>query len=195
MPSLRVLGALQTPHTYLKMNKPSVTLTNILLGVIAAEVVVLTVQAFAERQASAAADGGGSLGSAPQHKPQPHTAYFPLREALHQAALFFRRLFGQGGDFVESQDMAPSAYRARPHAGMAADEDGDGPHFKGSLQGITEKMKDPAWAGLLAANDGNIALTDANRAVPMPNSGQFVERLDKNPYVGKGMKDHSRDKF
>ena len=74
------------------MKKPSVTLTNILLGVIAAEVVVPTVQAFAERQASAAAGGGKSVGAAPQ----PHMAYFPLREALHQAALFFRRLFWAG---------------------------------------------------------------------------------------------------
>ena len=173
------------------MKKPSVTLTNILLGVIAAEVVVPTVQAFAERQASAAAGGGKSVGAAPQ----PHMAYFPLREALHQAVLFFRRLFGQGDDSLDPQQTAPPADRGSTQAFRAADQDDHEPQFKDTLTGIADKLKDPAWAGMLAANDGNIALTDAKRAVPMPNSSQYAGRPDKNPYVGKGMKDHGRNKF
>lgn len=79
----------------------------------------------------------------------------------------------------EDSSAADAAHEARPS-------------LHGNLQGLAGKLKDPAWAGMLAANEGNVALTEAERAVPMPNSAQFVQRLDKNPYVGQGMKPHNR---
>ncbi len=117
------------------------TTTNILLGIIAAEVVFLTVEAFADRWRN------------PWSPRQPPV---PLPE------------------------------EGRPE-GAGRKEEPEETHLTGSLQGLAEKLKDPAWAGVLAANEGNISLTDAKRAVPMPNSAQFVERLDRNPHVGKGM--------
>ena len=66
-------------------------------------------------------------------------------------------------------------------------------HLKGDMRGLTEKLQDPAWSGALAANAGNISLTDAERAVPMPGSAHLVQRLDRNPFIGGGMRDHSRD--
>ncbi len=32
-----------------------------------------------------------------------------------------------------------------------------------------------------------ISLTDAGRAVPMPDSAHFVEQLDRNPFPGQGL--------
>jgi hypothetical protein len=145
LPFLRWLSPILLPFSSMKTQSRS--FTNFLLGIIAAEVVFLTVEAFADRWRN-------------PWSPVPHPVPPPEEDG--------------------------------PEAAPQKEEPED-THLTGSLQGFTEKLKDPAWAGMLAANAGNIALTDAERAVPMPKSAQFVERLDRNPYVGKGMKNHDRD--
>lgn len=121
--------------------------TNILLGIIAAEVIFLTVEAFADRWRN-------------PWPPEQQPVRIPNED-------------GEQADTPEEQ----------------LEEN----YLKGSMQGIADKLKNPAWAGVLAANEGNISLADAERAVPMPNTAQFVGRLDRNPFVGRGMKDRSRD--
>lgn len=123
--------------------------TNFLLGIIAAEVVFLTVRAFADR-----------WNEEPPYLRGPHRPVPPSDAEVSFEA-------SNSEQFEDRQ-------------------------LKGSMQGVAEKLKDPAWAGLLEANAGNISLTDAERAVPMPKSAQFVERLDRNQFIGQGMKDRSR---
>ncbi|MES2469444.1 MAG: hypothetical protein V4675_19220 [Verrucomicrobiota bacterium] len=190
-------------------------ITNIVLGIIAAEVVIQTMQAFANRPFKE----HQSLRHAEQPEPQEMPRRFLLGEALSQVAGLLRRLFsgsdahhtnGSQAGREQAQSLpVPDAegrntgkQRGAPGLGdrsvRQAHTDGreDGEiQLKGSMEGIAEKLKDPAWAGVLASNHGNVALTDAERAVPMPDSAQFVERLDKNPFIGQGMKDHSRDKI
>lgn len=200
------------------MKKP--TLSNVLLGIIAAEVIYLTAQAIAERfPAEEATDG-------PEEQPEPKQmgGDSMWSRAWHQAVTMLKRYFSEeGSDFPDTARRSwqqPGSNRLRDvrsgggkQSGQSAgraqadradeeegrdeshDADHDGLHLHGSMQGISEKMKDPAWAGMLAANGGDIALTDAARAVPMPKSARFVQRLDRNPYVGKGMRNHSKDLF
>lgn len=184
--------------------------TNLLLGVIAAEVVFLAAHAIANRQPAADRPFRAEL-------PEPensrgHSSTRSVSGALARVAQSLRRWFigtdgesargaGRPRDRREHDDAdirgrnrlatSPSNDRLR-HAGPESDQN-DGASLQGNMQGIAEKLKDPAWSGALAANDGNISLTDAERAVPMPRSARFVERLDRNPFIGGGMKDHSRD--
>lgn len=183
--------------------------TNILLGVIAIQVALLTVQAIAGRQPVA----GRSHGPARRPKLQNSPRESLLSGVLDQAAAFLRWLLGREktdiyrrngkrsdsrsdwdseGKYSGSKDS--TAHRAGQSAQTLDSEEEEEMHLKGSMLGIAGKLNDPAWAGVLAANDGNISLTDAERAVPMPKSAQFVARLDRNPFVGKGMKDHPREK-
>ena len=182
----------------MKIKNTSAQSTNIILGIIAAEVVYLTVQAFADRQLAA----GKCFPSADQTKPQKAPVRFLFMEALHHVTGLLRSLFSDA-----KTDMIQGAPRLRRRLvslrpqheggtysdGANEEPEEEGIDLKGSMQGIAAKLKDPAWAGVLAANDGNISLTDAERAVPMPDSAKFVERLDKNPFIGKGMKAHSRN--
>lgn len=178
--------------------KTPANITNMLLGIIAIEVVVLTAQAISDRQPAP----DKSTGPIGRFKPQKSPSQFVLSQALNHVTNLLRWLFVR-------EKAASSHRRARSEArGVQVFE---GKHFerstphtdrkkdaelelRGSMQGISDKLNDPAWAGVLAANDGNISLTDAERAVPMPKSAQFVERLDRNPFVGNGMKDHKREK-
>lgn len=192
--------------------------TNLILGIIAAEVVCLTVQAIADRPYPSARQK-----SAQDQKPDPKPGptYFPIWNVMDQLAGWFRNLFfgppsprpplrrAAGQRSRLRQRPTDSAWdrnhdHDRDHDDHSQNQGRDQDHYqdfsgennpalKGSMQGLTEKLKDPAWAGMLAANAGNVALTDAARAVPMPNAGKFVERLDRNPYVGNGMKNRSRD--
>ena len=94
---------------------------------------------------------------------------------------------GEGESSGEQSNQSPSAGRGRTNADTE-----NGPeeelHLKGDMQGIAGKLKDPAWAGVLAANDGNTSLTDAERAVPKPNE-RSVCRLRQGFGVGDGYPD------
>ena len=172
-------------------------------------------QSFADRPPAE----NPSFRLAEQPTPPKARRRFLFGEALSQAVGLLRRLFwgseadntngSQAGrkqaQCLPDQDAEKSYSRKqRSVAGLAVrsvhqahsegHEDGE-IQLKGNLEGIAEKLKDPAWAGVLAANHGNVSLTDAERAVPMPNSGKFVQRLDKNPFIGQGIKEHSRDKI
>lgn len=165
-------------------------LTNIVLGIIAAEVVYQTLHACADRVAALETPDPPAV---PAKRRKSHGPFL-IGEALnHVFSLLRRSIFGPPMDPAPDSRALGNRNRGQQTADPAGEEKEEIP-LKGSMQGIAEKMKDPAWAGALAANDGNIALADAGRAVPMPNSAQFVERLDRNPFVGQGMKDHSRDK-
>ena len=179
--------------------KTPANITNMLLGIIAIEVVVLTVQAIADRQPAP----DKSTRPIGRFKPQKSPSQFVLIQALNHVTNLLRWLFVREKAASLQRNGARSEARGvqvfegkhserstRHMDGKEASE----LELKGSMQGISEKLNDPAWAGVLAANDGNISLTDAERAVPMPKSAQFVERLDRNPFVGKGMKDHKREK-
>lgn len=162
--------------------------TNVLLGVIAAEVILLTLNALAERRDELAASGHA-------HQPEGRNR----QDQSSSGGLVQRLLRGLGRMFFGFTDDGKDEGRSRrdylrqaEEAGMVGKEDRtEEEHDRPVPEG---KFKDPAWAGLLAANNGNIALTQAERAVPMPKSAQYLGRLDKNPHVGKGMRDHSRDR-
>lgn len=177
-----------------------ITPTNILLGIIAAEVVALTVAAMAARQSGKVP----YFPSMDHPEPQEAPERLSFGEALQRAAGLLRRFFfpsgineapdyGRGGNDRKAGNRFYDADRRKAPV-QSGEEDQREIGREDQPPHIAAKLKDPAWAGLLAANDGNISLTEAERAVPMPNSAQFVGRLDKNPFVGKGMKDHSRDK-
>ena len=206
-------GTRPTSTFYITMKKANIT--NIVLGIIAAEVVFQTVQAIADRQLAV-----GKY-SRPEEQPKPQKAggHFFLGAALQQAIGLLRCLFfGSKSEStrgaqcvregVESHGPQDAERKFSGKQGSVAsythrdaqpadneEHEEEGVHLKGSMEGIAEKLKDPAWVGVLAANDGNVSLTDSQRAVPMPNSAQFLQRLDKNPFIGKGMRDHSRDKI
>lgn len=181
------------------------TITNLVLGLVAAEVVYLTAQAIADRQTARA----NAYPSRVPAAPPTTTPMGFLSSLLHHASGMLRRLFfgfdaddaGQDlererDEFLRRREAAESSARYTDHGQQRLEGGAQAAlpvELKGSMDGIAEKLKDPAWAGVLAANDGNIALTDAERAVPMPKSAQFVQRLDRNPYIGQGMKEHRRD--
>lgn len=176
-----------------------VNTTNVVLSIFAAEVVLLTVKAFADRQAAA----DQSLRPVEGAVPPTFAGPFLLVNVLQQTVgLLGRLLFGYKESYRFGDGRDDSGLRAThfalPNRGKYqaridnADHDEEAIEVTGDMQGFAEKLKDPAWAGVLAANDGNVSLTNAERAVPMPNSAKLVQRLDRNPFVGKGMKDHSR---
>ena len=94
---------------------------------------------------------------------------------------------GEGESSGEQSNQSPSAGRGRTNADTE-----NGPeeelHLKGDMQGIAAELNDPAWAGVLAANAGNISQTDAERAVPLPNE-RSVCRLRQGFGVGDGYPD------
>ena len=172
--------------------------TNVVPGIIAAEVVLLTVKAFAGRLPDA---DKAFVPEGPSGPPKAAEPPFLVVGAFQRVIGLLRRWIpGAGLDTPShTRRVRGRVGSHRPydeeeeHSEDQADDHEGEIHLKGDMQGVAEKLKDPAWAGVLAANDGNISLTNAERAVPMPNSGKLVQRLDRNPYVGKGMKDHSRD--
>lgn len=193
-----------------------ITTSNIVLGIIAAEVLFLTAQAIAERPSAPADD------SPPDSRPRPKNKVGDslLARAWHQASTMLKRFFSdpltdfpdtarrgwqqKGSNRLRNVQNRESGgghkgerFRGHDRQSVESQEDGNdtGTDAQRNLPGFAEKMNDPVWAGMLAANHGNAALADAARAVPMPKSARFVERLDRNPYIGKGMKDRSRNRY
>lgn len=178
-----------------KMKK--VNPTNIVLGIIAAEVVLLTVKAFAECLPAAEQTPRRENQRGPQKAAAPFLIVQALRRVIgevHRLILGLKPDFTQGSPGGQDVEQANDYPSDDPVENFSDTDEvpAEAILLKGDMQGVAVKLKDPAWAGVLAANDGNVSLTNAERAVPMPNPGQLVERLDRNPYVGKGMKDHSR---
>ncbi len=172
-----------------------ITPSKIILSVVAAEVVFQALRAIADRQPAPA----HPFNPAEEPKSRPAPARLLCVGVLQQLLGIVMRAFNCSFAGMGASHPSPKqTYRPRTGRAGITDHgelwtpDLDEVSRSGSRDALAEKLKDPAWAGVLAANDGNVSLTNAARAVPMPKTTQFVERLDRNPFVGMGMKDHSK---
>lgn len=191
---------------FMKLKSESnASVTNLLLGTVAAGVCLLAARAIVRRQEERAAVEGDF----PKLREPAFTSSlrgdvaYLLGEAVRRCGGMLTRLFSSA-----KTEIREGAARARERvaalrsgeereggiSGENREEDGtDEEKRRPGTPGIVDRLEDPAWAGVLASHDGDVHLAQTERAVPMPESTRLVERLDKNPFIGKGVSDKSRN--